>query len=704
MKHMIQDTGFRMQDTTPLYPPLVRGELKGGIMYHVSCIMHRSFLFFLLLFTVYCLLSAVYCFAEEPPTFITSDSLEHEKDTSMYTARGSVLVEQGETIIMADEMKYDEKTFNVFAEGDVVSDNPDMFLKAKKAEFNLRTKKGTFYNAEIFSKKEKFYISGSEIEKRGEKEYYVKKATITTCENPSPEWCIKGRTADIIIGDRLKSGNATFHIKDFPVLYTPYLWAPVLTERKTGLLTPVIGYSQSKGFYYRQPFFWAIDEDKDATFIADWQSKAGIGEGAEYRYAAPGDVEGKHWLYHFYDKRAGQNFYELKSSHTKRSMDSLSGYWNLNLLNEKGKSFYREYSINRLERVNRFLESTGELTLPSENSRLYLMSQYIIDLKDGSDTSAIAQRLPELGYVVNPSGVGPVVFSMMSSASNFSRDIGVSGQRLDLYPKLSHSFGDKVILSQNLGLRETMYSLHKNEADGFKSSVHRDMFDYNITASSRLIKKYGEDLTHGVEPSLTYTFVPWIKKDNANVPLFDSTELYSRQSSIGLSLVNRLLDKKGEFLTTSMSESYNSYGGDTPFSPLSVSASIPRPFPITADASYNHYTSRIETVNSTVSIPVKKFSFSLGERYNQPNNTMFYDIGAVYNHSKNLSAEVKVWYDSKGGGMRDSSFIMKYLQQCWGITITVNRRPPDKVNSKPSELSVLVTFDLLGLGSYSARK
>ncbi len=686
-----------------------------GIRYQVSGVISKKaikkvlriapyVLSIFLLFTVHYSLFTVSCFAEEPPTFITSDSLKHEKSTSMYTARGSVLVEQGETIMMANEMKYDEKTSNIFAEGNVIYDTPDMVLKAEKAEFNLDTKKGTFYNAEIFSKKEKYYISGSEIEKRGEKEYFLKKASVTTCENPFPEWCIKGRTADIIIGDRLKSRNATFHIKDFPILYTPYLWAPLLTERKTGLLTPVVGYSQSKGFYYRQPFFWAIDEDKDATFIVDWYSRAGLGKGAEYRYVAPGDVEGKHWLYHFHDKEAGSDFYELRSTHSKRSKDGLSGYWNLNLLNEKGQSFSREFSIQRSERINRFLESTGELTLPSDNSRFYLMSQYIIDLKAGSDTLAVAQRLPELGYVVNPSRVGPLVFSMTSSASNFSRDIGVSGRRLDLYPKISHSFGDKIILSQNLGLRETMYSLHKNEAEGFKSSVHREMFDYNITASSRLIKKYGENLTHGIEPSLGYTFVPWIKKDKVNVPLFDSTDLYSRQSSIGLSVLNRLLDKKGEFLTVSVSESYNTYERVVPLSPLSMSASVPRPFPITADASYNHYTGRIETVNLSASIPVRNFLFSLAQRYNQPNKTMFYDIGASYTHSKNLSAEVKLWYDSKGGGVRDSNFIMKYQQQCWGMTMLIDRKPRDEVNNKPSELKVLVTFNLLGLGSYSMER
>ena len=79
------------------------------IMHHASCIMYLFPVYFFLLFTVHCSLFTVSCFAEEPQTFITSDSLKHEKSTSMYTAKGSVLVEQGETIMIANEMQYDEK-------------------------------------------------------------------------------------------------------------------------------------------------------------------------------------------------------------------------------------------------------------------------------------------------------------------------------------------------------------------------------------------------------------------------------------------------------------------------------------------------------------------------------------------------------------------------------------------------------------------
>lgn len=660
---------------------------------HIVCFILKVVLFTLLTFN-FSLFTRT-AFAEEPPTIITSDTLEHEKKISTYTAKGSVKVTQDKTTMEAKEMIYDEDSSYLFAEGDVRYETPDITLKAEKAVYNLNTKKGTFFNAEIFSKKEKFHVSGAEIEKTGEKEYFLTEATITTCDSPSPAWCIKGKNAEITVGDRLKSRNTTFNVLGVPILYTPYLWAPVLNERKTGLLTPVFGYSKTKGFSYRQPFFWAISGNKDATVIIDWYAKRGLGEGLEYRYVEPGNVEGTHWAYHIHDTKTGKDFYELRSSHEKRA-DSISGYMNLNLLNRK--EFYREYGLHRTERIKRFTESTGELSMPTDNSRFYLMSQYFMDLKDGSHDSEIVQRLPEFGYVINPYSVGPVIFSLTSSASNFWREKGVFGQRLDIHPKFSHAFGDKLVISQSLGLRKTAYLLHQNENEGFREHVQRDMFDYNVTASSRLMRDYSS-FTHAVEPSLGYTYVPWIKKEKTNLPLFDSTELYSKQSTVQLSILNRLFDKQGEFFTLSLSESYNSFGGDRPFSPLTIAASIGRPISLRGDISYNSYSGRIESINSDMSAGIKNLSFSLGERYNKVNDTMSYNAGITYTYSKNLSTDATVWYDAKGEGLRDAMFNIKYQKQCWGVTLLIDIKPGDAVTKRPSDYSIIITFDLLGLGS-----
>ncbi|TAL21961.1 MAG: LPS-assembly protein LptD, partial [Nitrospirae bacterium] len=201
------------------------------------------------------------------------------------------------------------------------------------------------------------------------------------------------------------------------------------------------------------------------------------------------------------------------------------------------------------------------------------------------------------------------------------------------------------------------------------------------------------------EPSVGYTLVPAINKDKTNLPLFDSTEPYSRQSTVNFSLLNRIFDKKGEFFTVSLSESYNFLIEDRPLSPLTIAASIGRPIRIRGDVSYNRYSHQTESINSEVNIDLSKVTISLGERANRVADTMNYDFGVNYAHSKNLSAEVRLWYDAKGGGVRDASFEVRYMKQCWGMTMVFNRKPPDEINKKPSDYSILITFNLLGLGS-----
>lgn len=651
---------------------------------------------FILFFFVSCQLLAIRSYAEESKTAITSDSLEYDKNKALYTARGSVKVEQNEATIEAAEMRYEENTSLVFAEGDVKYDDPSISLKAEKAKYNIETKTGTFYNAEIFSKRDGFHITGAEIEKKGEDEYLLKNASLTTCEGLPPDWCFKGSDVDVILGDRFKAKHVTFNVRKMPVFYTPYLWAPILIERKTGFLTPLFGYSKEKGVHYMQPFFWAIDENKDATLVFDWYGKKGIGQGLEYRYVGLGDVSGKHWFYHIYDNQLNKTFYELKSLHEKRSSEGLSGYLNLNMLS--GKEFYREYSTERDERTKRFAESTAEISYNTDNSRLYIAGQYLTDLKEDIRNSTVLQKLPELGYVINPANIGPTVFSLSTSASNFWREKGVIGQRIDLYPKISHSFGDEIILSQRIGLRETFYSLNRNEEEGYKDSVNRETFDYNITAFSRILKNYGS-FTHAVEPSLAYTYMPHLKQDKTDTPLFDSTELYSRTSIIELSVLNRFFNNKGEFFTLKISGAFDSYKGDTPFSSFNIAAAVSRPIKLKADASYNPYSGHIESANSEVKVDFNKIALSVGERYNRSNDTMFFDLGIHYAHSKSLSGEVKLWYDAKGGGMRDATLKVQYQKQCWGMTIGFNTKPADDALGRPRDYGVSVTFDLLGFGS-----
>ena len=79
--------------------------------------------------------------------------------------------------------------------------------------------------------------------------------------------------------------HPSFRVKNFPVLYFPYMIFPAKTKRQSGLLMPDPGYSTRDGLTLNLPFFWAISDNTDATFNEYYMSRRGLMQGAEFRYA-----------------------------------------------------------------------------------------------------------------------------------------------------------------------------------------------------------------------------------------------------------------------------------------------------------------------------------------------------------------------------------------------------------------------------------
>jgi LPS-assembly protein len=639
-----------------------------------------STVFFVLL-SAYCLLLTSYCFADEKigdgKTVITSETLEYDQGSTTYTAKGKAKVQRTEAVIEADEIRYNEKTSDATALGNVRYQDPDVMMTANKADLNLETKTGILYDAEILYKKDNYHFSGKEIEKREEEYYFSPDAVLTTCDAPIPPWCFRGKNVEVLAGDSVKARDVIFRIMNIPVLYTPYFQAPVLNERKTGFLMPVIGYSNLRGIHLNVPFFLVLSENRDATLVLDEYTKKGLGEGLEYRYLEVGDIKGKWWLYHISDRELNKNFFEAKVLHEQRSADGIGGFLSINYVNEK--DFYREYSLYRDVRDSRFLQSTGEISLPLTDSRAYLLSQYWVDLKQ--DTKTVSQRLPEAGYVLNPTKAGNLWFSGTAAFSNFWSKEGVSGQRIDVFPRVLHSFGNDITVSQALGVRETAYSLHGTD----DSSPHREALEYDITSHTTFFKKY-ESFTHVVEPSLSYTL---ISNSEINPPKFDSTELFQKTSRIELSFLNRFYDKGGEILLFRASQGYDFSLGDRQFLPLRVEFGIKRPLFVRFGATYDVHTGKLETANSDISVKISETVISAGQRYNAQDNTSFINAGINLHPYKPLFIESRLWYDAKGKQANEIVLSIKYLKQCWGLNVEFIKRPGD--------FNAVFMFELKGL-------
>jgi LPS-assembly protein len=634
------------------------------------------------LITLTCLASHSYA-AEKEDTEISSDTLEYEKDSGAYFLKGNVEIKRGDLRLRADESYFDEKTTDALLMGGITFENKDLRIEADSAEINLNSRTGRIHNSYMLIKKENLHINAAEMEKKGEKHYVLKKARVTACDAPVPAWCFNMSDADVLIGDRIKAKHAVFRIKDIPVLYTPYLWAPILTERKTGLLFPQFGYYSDLGVFYRQPFFIVLADNRDATIRLDYYSDRGFGEGLEYRYVERGGISGRWWGYHIRDQELKKDFYLLNSTHEQYSVSGISHFLDLELLNED--EFYKEYGKEFETRTNRFLESSGSVYYSSRFLRYYVSAQYWQDLE--FDDGTINQKLPTVGISLHPVSMGPLLFSVNTEATNFYSSDSYEVQRYSVSPELALGLGDAVRLNQTFIYNGAVYDI--TDTDSYPSSAERHTINYNAGLVTALFKRY-RTMTHSIEPELSYNYVS-VSDDDA--PLLDSQEVPEDRSEVVFSVTNDLISDKTLFFSLMLSQPYDLDNEDRPWKQLEGDAYLNQgPYSLKMEAFYDHYTEDISVFNGTAGLNLHGFRISAGYRHDKDNDINYYTGGLDFHVTKSLFLDNRIQYDTEAVDekVRDFRSSLMYTAQCWGFTLIYDQDPDD--------YSITFNFSLKGIG------
>jgi LPS-assembly protein len=221
----------------------------------------------------------------------------------------------------SDQIDYFDDTGRLLANGHVVFISGDSRISADKADFDTKSRTGTFFNAfgsaSVSEKVDKSffgtqepdaYFYGETIEKIGVDRYRVTKGGFTTCVQPTPRWEVAARSVTLTLNKRAILKNAVLKVKDVPMLYLPAMYYPINKEdRSTGFLLPVYGTSTYRGSSFSNAFFWAIDRSQDVTLLHDWFTRTGMGYGSEYRYVASAGSTGEFRIYRLSERAATFN-------------------------------------------------------------------------------------------------------------------------------------------------------------------------------------------------------------------------------------------------------------------------------------------------------------------------------------------------------------------------------------------------------------
>ncbi|MGE8413737.1 MAG: LPS-assembly protein LptD [Pseudomonas sp.] len=221
----------------------------------------------------------------DAPTFIGAKASRYLQEQQVATLAGDVVMRQGSMQVEADEANLYQAENRGELNGNVrIRDNGTLMV-GDHADVQLDTGEAKVDNAEYVMHKSR--VRGSALyAKRAENAIIrLKDGTYTTCEPNSNAWQLKGNNITLNPATGFGTAtNVTLRVKDFPVLYTPYIYFPIDDRRQSGFLPPSFSTGSDTGFMLVTPYYFNLAPNYDATLYPRYMAKRGMLMEGEFRY------------------------------------------------------------------------------------------------------------------------------------------------------------------------------------------------------------------------------------------------------------------------------------------------------------------------------------------------------------------------------------------------------------------------------------
>jgi LPS-assembly protein len=515
---------------------------------------------------------------------VTADKLSAESGGSKIEATGNVEIKRQQTTLKADEVRVDRQTQEVEAKGKVSLDDPEWQVKSADAvQMNLEKETGEIQNGEIFIEQGRVSVTGRRFQKFEGQTYHIDNGFFTTClcESGPVPWRFSADEIDLTRDGTGIIRNGYFYVFDVPVLYLPYGFFPLRTERESGFLFPKIGSSTKDGFRYQQPFFWAPSKSTDATVAFDVETKTRIGLLGEFRTIF--NREADFQLHNSYfneswrkdrsvvdqtiaDTKIPISRWSVLGTHRYPTASDWLTYSDVAAYSDTlfTRELVERFDLPRIQELDWVMSRYGRSRFGAFRSwgdtYFNAQSSFYQDFVQSAKTTL--QTTPELSFWGRRFLDGfPLEFRWNAAAVNYWRRAGGGGDglRLDLRPEFVVPFrmSNYFFGSASVAPRETVYHLYQTVQPGDRN-ISRELVEirYNIATSlSRIFAASGLGLNgvkHVVEPELSYLFVPGVNQ--SKIPLMDNVDRVNRRNVFTFALTNRIWGKFANPLAGSPSE------------------------------------------------------------------------------------------------------------------------------------------------------
>ncbi len=447
-------------------------------------------------------------------------------------ATGSVELQQGDLKLNTKELYFLEQEQEVTATGDVRFEKEGDIIEGDYLRYDLDTDTGHMDRPQFQLVKKAGRKRGGRGDARridflGENRERLTDSRYTTCEPGQDDWFLRVKDLEL---DRIKevgtARNASVEFMGVRFLYLPWVSFPLSDKRKTGLLPPVIGTSDSSGLELSVPYYWNIAPNMDATVTPRVLSRRGLQLQNEFRYLWPtfvGELRGDILPN---DRLTGANRDYLAWRHDQ----NFTGGWTgrLNIQRASDDNYFRDLSTRLVDTSSTNLPRDAELRYTTD---IWSFSARALSYQTLQDPDP-AKRI-ELPYRLKPQlslrGAKADYFGadlyLESELTEFGHPSKVNGQRALLYPSVSYPFINNFsFLTPKLGYHYTRYRLTSNVSGD--DSLDRALPIFSLDSGlffERPVSFKNRSYVQTLEPRLYYVYIPF--QDQSRFPNFSTSEL-----------------------------------------------------------------------------------------------------------------------------------------------------------------------------------
>lgn len=305
------------------------------------------------------------------PTFVFGDRISGRPDLET-VIDGNAELRRGATSIRADRIEYYQPDDQLKSRGNVRINRAGNRFEGPELELKLDRFEGFFTTPGY-----RFLSNGGNgraerVDFLDENHLTAQRASYTTCERNdeaswSPAWVLRASSFEFDLETEVGvARNAVIRFKDVPILAFPKFSFPLSDKRKSGLLPPSVSMSSTDGFEFRQPYYFDIAPNRDATFSPAIMTKRGIDLAGEFRYLEPTYQGQLRANYLPGDKLRDRDRWSYGYQHTGTINTGISSVGNLglnlNLNRVSDNDYWRDFPAGLGSTTQRLLSQDATLT------------------------------------------------------------------------------------------------------------------------------------------------------------------------------------------------------------------------------------------------------------------------------------------------------------------------------------------------------